>query len=437
MPTPGGFERIAVVNRGEPAMRLINAVEEYNHAHHTAMKTIALYTEPDRRAMFVRRADEAYSLGPATFVDSRGNRQVSYLDYQRLQTALLDTNADAAWVGWGFVAEHAAFAALCDRLGVTFIGPSADVMSRLGDKIASKQMAESSGVPVAQWSGGAVATIEEARAQAARIGYPLLIKATAGGGGRGMRRVESLADLEAAFTSARAEALNAFGDDTVFLEALVPEAKHIEVQIVGDAAGTVWAVGVRDCSVQRNHQKLLEEAPSPVLTAEQDREIREAAARLGTAAGYQNAGTVEFLFDPDTGKFWFMEVNARLQVEHPVTELTTGLDLVKLQLHVASGGLLTGEAPPTAGHAIEARINAEDPDAGFRPAPGKIELLRLPTGPGLRIDTGVEEGDEIPAEFDSMIAKVIAVGGTREEALARLRRGLADSAIVVRDGSTN
>ncbi|MGI9646173.1 MAG: carboxyl transferase domain-containing protein [Ilumatobacteraceae bacterium] len=431
------FSRIAIVNRGEPAMRLINAVEEYNGTHGTDLTTIALYTDPDKRAMFVRRAAEAYPLGPATFTDEHGNRQISYLDYPRLEEALVRSRADAAWVGWGFVAEHPDFAAMCERLGVRFIGPSSDVMRRLGDKITSKQVAEASDVPVAPWSGGAVTTIEEARASAARLGYPLLINATAGGGGRGIRRVNAVEELETTFPSARAEALGAFGNDTVFLETLVPLAKHIEVQMIGDSAGKVWAVGVRDCSVQRRNQKLLEEAPSPSLTAEQHREVLDAAARLGAAAGYENAGTVEFLFDPPTGKFSFMEVNARLQVEHPVTELTTGVDMVKLQLHVARGGLLEGDPPPTVGHAIEARVNAEDPDAGFAPAPGKIELLRLPTGPGLRIDNGVEEGDEIASEFDSMIAKVIAFGSDRDEAIARLRRGLAETAVHIRNGTSN
>ncbi len=437
MGQPAGFERIAIVNRGEPAMRLVNAVEELNHRHGRHLTTIALFTEPDRHAMFVRRADEAHDLGPAMFTDAAGKRQISYLDHSRLEHALLTTGAEAAWVGWGFVAEHAEFAATCERLGVNFIGPSSQVMRRLGDKITSKQVAESSDVPVAPWSGGPVGTVEEARAHAARLGFPLLIKATAGGGGRGIRRVEGVDELAPAFASARAEALSAFGDETVFLETLVPRAKHIEVQIIGDAAGIVWPVGVRDCSVQRKNQKLFEEAPSPALTPEQDQAVREAAARLGQAAGYQNAGTVEFLFDPHTDELWFMEVNARLQVEHPITELTTGVDLVKLQLHVASGGLLEGDPPPTVGHAIEARVNAEDPDAGFAPAPGRIELLRLPTGPGLRVDTGVEEGDEVAAEFDSMIAKIIATGHDREEAIARLRRALATTAIVIRNGTSN
>ncbi len=281
----GTFERIAIINRGEPAMRLINAVEEYNAEHGTAIRTIALYTDSDRDAMFVRRADETYDLGPATFVDDKGSRQVSYLDLARLERALVDTRAEAAWVGWGFVAERFEFVDLCDRLGVTFVGPSSAVMQRLGDKISSKLVAEAADVPVADWSGGAVDTLEDAHAHAERLGFPLMIKATAGGGGRGIRRVKSLDELDEAFESARSEALGAFGNGAVFLETLVPQAKHIEVQMIGDSAGTVWSVGVRDCSVQRRNQKLFEEAPSPSLSAEQDAEVRAAGGARRPAAG--------------------------------------------------------------------------------------------------------------------------------------------------------
>ena len=437
METNPDFRRIAIVNRGEPAIRLINAVREYNVEHGLDMRTIALFTEPDRRAMFVREADEAFDLGAATYTDDTGQRRVSYLDYSRLTEALLATEADAVWVGWGFVAEHADFAALCAELGIVFIGPDAETMRRLGDKITSKQLAESSDVPVAGWSGGPVATAEEARAHAARLGYPVMIKATAGGGGRGIRTVTSVDEVDDAFSSARSEAAGAFGDDTLFVEKLVGGARHIEVQIIADAHGAVWPVGVRDCSVQRRNQKILEESPSPALTRKQDEEIRAAAARLGTVAAYRNAGTVEFLYDPEDRQFWFMEVNARLQVEHPVTEVTTGLDMVKLQLHVARGGALEGTPPPTVGAAIEARLNAEDPQRGFAPAPGRIELLRMPTGPGIRVDAGVQEGDVIAAEYDSMIAKIIAFGHDRSEALARLSRALEQTTVMIRDGITN
>ncbi len=340
------FKRIAIVNRGEAAMRLIHAVREYNIEHDAGLTTIALYTDPERQAMFVREADEAYPLGPALFVDEKdGQRKVAYLNYAALEEALLETRADAVWVGWGFVSEHPGFAELCEKkLGLTFIGPDADCMRKLGDKITSKQMAEKAGVPVAPWSGGAVADLDEARTQADRIGLPLMVKATAGGGGRGIRTVRSMDELEEAFKSASSEALGGFGDATVFMERMFEGARHIEVQVIADTHGNVWSVGVRDCSVQRRHQKLIEESSSPVLTAEQEQGIKEAAARLCLEAGYRNAGTVEFLYDPEKREFAFMEVNARLQVEHPVTEVSTDLDMVKLQIHVARGGKLEGFA---------------------------------------------------------------------------------------------
>jgi acetyl/propionyl-CoA carboxylase alpha subunit len=434
----GRFERIAIVNRGEPAMRLIRAVREYNREHGTALRTIALPTTPDHRAMFVREADESYDLGEPTFTDERdGRRKSSYLDHLRLERALTATGAEAVWVGWGFVAEHADFVELCDRLGITFIGPSASVMRRLGDKISAKRIAEEAGVPVAAWSGGPVGDVAAARVHGERLGYPLMIKASAGGGGRGIRRVNHPEELEEAFTAASSETVKAFGDGTLFMERLVDGARHVEVQMMGDAAGTVWGLGVRDCSIQRRNQKIIEEAPSPALSPEQDADLRAAAVRLGVAAGYTNAGTVEFLYDEAEGHFYFMEVNARLQVEHPITELTTGADLVKLQIHVARGGRLDPEPPPSRGHAIEARLNAEDPDRRFSPSPGRIDIFRTATGPGVRIDTGVEEGDEVAPQFDSMIAKVIAFGKDREEALARLGRALAETSVVIRDGASN
>ena len=340
-------------------------------------------------------------------------------------------------MGWGFVAEHAAFADLCRELGIVFIGPDGDVMRRVGDKIASKRLAEQAQIPVAPWSNGPVETLNDARAHAERLGYPLLIKATAGGGGHGIRLVRSADQLPQAFASARAEAFKAFGDPTVFLEQQVQRARHVEVQIIADHYGTTWAAGVRDCTIQRRHQKILEEAPSPALSPEQDQALREAAVRLSQAAGYHNAGTVEFLYEPEINRFSFMEMNTRLQVEHPVTECTTGLDLVKLQIHVARGGRLEGEPPRTIGHAIEVRLNAEDPDNGFAPAPGVIERFRILPGPGVRIDTGVAEGDAIPSEFDSMIAKIIAYGQNRKEALSRLQRALRESVVVIKGGASN
>jgi acetyl/propionyl-CoA carboxylase alpha subunit/acetyl-CoA carboxylase carboxyltransferase component len=432
------FKRIAIVNRGEPAMRLIHAVRELNREQGLGLETVALYTDIDQGAMFVREADHAVAIGPATYVDDLGHPHTGYLDYRRLERALVEGRAEAAWVGWGFVAEHPEFAELCRRLGVVFIGPDPEVMRRLGDKIGAKRLAEAAGVPVAPWSGGPVETIEEARRHADRIGYPLMVKATAGGGGRGIRRVLAAAELDRAFTSARDEASRTFGDPTVFMERLAEGARHIEVQVIADHHGTAWAAGVRDCSVQRRYQKVVEESASTALTAEQDRELRGAAVRLCLAAGYRNAGTVEFLYDLERRAFSFMEVNARLQVEHPVTEVTTGLDLVKLQLHVARGGRLGEEGPPaTVGHAVEVRLNAEDPDNDFAPGPGTLDLFRIATGPGVRTETGFVEGDVVPAEFDSMIAKLVAWGHDRGEALARLSRALAESAVVIRGGTSN
>src|SRR5512146_1857908 len=399
------FQRVAIVNRGEAAMRFIHAAREFNQEHGTALRTIALFTEPDAHAMFVREADEAVLLGPAQVSHpSTGEPISSYVHYGRLQQALQAAHADAVWPGWGFVAEHADFSDLCRNMGVVFIGPDGDAMRRLGDKISSKLLAEQARVPVVPWSGSAVENLEEARLQAERLGYPLLIKATAGGGGRGIRRVDSPDQLPAAFARARSDACKAFGNPSVFLEQVVCGGRHVEVQIIADVFGTTWAVGVRDCTIQRRHQKVLEEAPSPALSSEQDWSLRESAVRLSRSAGYRNAGTVEFLYQPENRSFLFMEMNTRLQVEHPVTECTTGLDLVKLQIHVARGDRLEGVPPPRNGHAIEVRLNAEDPDNGFAPAPGSVERFRIPTGPGVRIDTGLAEGDTVPPQFDSMIA---------------------------------
>jgi acetyl/propionyl-CoA carboxylase alpha subunit/acetyl-CoA carboxylase carboxyltransferase component len=433
----GPFSRLAIVNRGEPAMRVIHAVRELNEQRADPITLIALFTEADSDAMFVRAADEAVRLRTSDSADDGGAARLGYLDLDLLERALRESGADAAWVGWGFVAERPEFAELCERLGIVFVGPDAKVMRLLGNKIAAKRLAEEAGVPVAPWSNGPVQTAEEAAAQAQGIGFPLMIKAAAGGGGRGIRRVEEADGLATAFASARSEALQAFGDGTLLMERLVAPARHVEVQVVADGQGEAWAVGVRDCSFQRRNQKVIEESSSPALTVAQERELMAAARRLALRAGYRNAGTVEFLYEPAHRRFSFMEVNTRLQVEHPVTEAVTGLDLVKLQLHVAQGGRLEGQPPEPVGHAIEARLNAEDPALGFAPAPGRLALLRLPLGPGIRVDTGVAEGDVIPAEFDSMIGKVIAWGRSRDEAIARLRRAIADTVAVVESGTTN
>ncbi|HSZ40896.1 MAG TPA: carboxyl transferase domain-containing protein [Trebonia sp.] len=423
------FSRIAIVNRGEAAMRLIHAVRDLSAETGIRSETVALYTDADRGAMFVREADLAYDLGPAS--------ARPYLDYEVLERALLETGADAAWPGWGFVAEDPVFAQLCEKTGVAFIGPDADAMRKLGDKIGAKLIAEEVGVPVAPWSRGPVATLDDAFAQGERIGYPLMLKATAGGGGRGIRVITSPDDLTEAFERTSAEALRAFGSGTLFLERLVTGARHVEVQVIADGQGTAWALGVRDCSVQRRNQKIIEESASPVLAAEQVADLKSSAERLALAVGYRGAATVEFLYHPGEKQFAFLEVNTRLQVEHPITELTTGTDLVRLQLHVADGGKLEGDKPAESGHAIEARLNAEDPDRDFAPAPGRIDRLALPAGPGIRVDTGVGEGDTIPADFDSMIAKIIAYGHDRDQALGRLRRALAETTVVIEGGATN
>ena len=424
------FQRIAIVNRGEAAMRLIHAVRDLNaeRPSEPQITVIALYTDAERTAMFVREADEAYPLGPAS--------ERPYLNHELLARVLTEARADAVWVGWGFVAEDAGFADLVESLGITFIGPSGDAMRKLGDKIGSKLIAEEVGVPVAPWSRGPVDSLDEALAAAGRIGYPLMLKATAGGGGRGIRRVDVPEDLTDAYQRTREEAERAFGSGVVFLEKLVTGARHVEVQVIADGQGTAWALGVRDCSVQRRNQKVIEESASPLLSPEQNAELKDSAERLALAVDYKGAGTVEFLYHPHDQFFAFLEVNTRLQVEHPITEVTNDFDLVKAQLHVAAGGRLT-DRPVEQGHAVEARLNAEDPDRDFAPAPGLISRLDLPVGPGIRVDTGVAEGDSIPADFDSMIAKIIASGRTRDEALGRLRRAMSETTVIIDGGTTN
>ncbi|HYK91837.1 MAG TPA: biotin carboxylase N-terminal domain-containing protein, partial [Acidobacteriota bacterium] len=419
-------------------MRFIRAVRAYNRERRTEIKTVVFYTEPDVRARFVCEADDAVNLGGSTFVDPLdGYCKPSYLDYPRLERTLLSSGVDAVWVGWGFVSERPEFADLCARLGLVFIGPASETMRRLGDKISAKRLAEQIGVPVIPWGGGPADSVEIAREQARSLGYPVVIKATAGEGGRGIRRVDSDAELAGAFAGVQSESRRLFGNPSVYIEKWMDGARHVEAQIVADSHGTTWALGLRDCSIQRRHQKIVEEAPADVLPPAEGRDLCAAAIHLCQAAGYRNAGTVEFLYDPATQRFGLMEVNVRLQVEHAVTELTTGLDLVQLQLHVAMGGRLDGEPPVSRGHAVEVRLNAEDADNAFAPAPGRVDLFRVPSASGLRLDSGVIEGDHIPADFDSMFAKLICYGQTRAEALSGLAQALEDSAIVIAGGVTN
>ena len=424
------FSRIAVINRGEPAVRLIRAVRELNSEFGYGIKVIALHTAAERGALFVRLADEGVLLR------DKGDLGSPYLDHAELERAMIAGKVDACWPGWGFVSEDAGFVELCDRIGVTFIGPPAAAMRKLGDKVQAKYLAEATGVPVAPWSGGPVEDMASALEHAKQIGYPMILKARSGGGGRGIRMVFDPSELEEAIERTQSEALKAFNDQVIFMEKLVVGGRHIEVQIIADNYGNAWAPGIRDCSIQRRNQKLIEESGSPALTREQDVELRRGAVALVKEAGYRGAGTVEFLYQPEEKMFAFLEVNTRLQVEHSITELSTGLDLVKLQILVADGHRLEGDPPPNFGYAIEARLNAEDADNGFAPSPGKVELLTLPTGPGVRVDTGIATGDEISPDYDSMVAKIIAWGRDRAEAMARLRVALRGTTVVVKGGTT-
>jgi acetyl/propionyl-CoA carboxylase alpha subunit/acetyl-CoA carboxylase carboxyltransferase component len=433
--THSRFARVAIVNRGEAAMRAIHAVRELNWEQDTPTVAVALFTEPDRHSMYVRHADDAVSLGAPTFLDVDGNIKSTYLDYERLGRAIGEAAADAAWVGWGFVAEDPAFAEMCEQLGVVFVGPEAAAMRRLGNRINAKRLADEAGLPVAPWSDDPVESLRSARLASVRTGYPLLIKAAAGGG-RGIRRVEVPDDLAPALGFARADAYESSGDASVLMERFLPTARHVEVQVIADHHGSVWSVGVRDGTIQRRNQKRMVESGSTALSRTEQAEVCEAAARLFRLAGYTSCGTVNFFYEPGTHAFSFIDVNASLEADHGVTEETTGLDLVKLQLRVARGGRLEGGPPRSVGHAIGVRISAEDLEARA-PAPRTVDLLRLPGGPGVRVDTGVSVGDSIPEDIDSAIAKLIVWGRDRREALARLTNALSETEVIVGGGSTN
>jgi acetyl/propionyl-CoA carboxylase alpha subunit/acetyl-CoA carboxylase carboxyltransferase component len=427
--------RIAIVNRGEAAQRCLRAIRELGLEERSDLVGIALYTDPDRLSPFVREADEAFALGAAFQQTATGETKSVYLDYDRIVAALRQVRADAVWPGWGFVAEHPEFADRLAREGIVFLGPSGDTMRRLGDKIMSKRLAEAAGVPVSPWSGGPVARADVER-WAQKIGFPVVLKATAGGGGRGIRIVEKPEDLLSAFDSATTEAKNAFGDGTLFAEARVSGARHVEVQMAADKHGGVLALGLRDCSVQRKHQKVVEEGPPPGLPPLLMERMRAASVGLLREVGYSGVATCEYLV---TGgdHFYFLEVNPRLQVEHGVTEMLTGFDLVKAQIRIARGERLPKEAPAERGAAMEVRLCAEDAGAGFAPSPGHIALLDLPAGPGVRVDSGIAAGMGVASEFDSMLAKVLAHGATREEAHARLVRAVTDTRVVLQGGMTN
>lgn len=432
------IHRIAIVNRGEPAVRFLRALRDYNLERGTTLQAIACFTDPDEGATFVRLADDAIRLGPALRKTPQGGTVSAYCDHAHVIGLLQAAQCDAVWPGWGFVSEDADFVDKLLEAGITFLGPSPASMRALGDKIASKQLAEQAGVPLAPWHLIANEDSDEAVVQAAvRLGFPLMVKASGGGGGRGIRRVESADAVVAAVHTVRNEVEKVFGKGGLFLETCVTGARHIEVQLVCGADGKATALGMRDCSVQRRNQKVIEEAPCPILPEETAQIAMISAERLAELAGYRGVATAEFLYRPDTHALCFLEVNSRLQVEHTVTELVTGADLVQAQIDIARGLPWRNPGAIVHGHAIEVRLNAEDPERGFAPAPGLVRLFRTPAGPGIRVDSGVTEGTAIAPDFDSMIAKVMAWAPTRPQALARLQRALRELQVVVEDGATN
>jgi acetyl-CoA carboxylase biotin carboxylase subunit len=408
------IKKILIANRGEIALRVIRACRELGIA------TVAVYSEADRHCLHVRFADEAVCIGPAPSSES-------YLNIPRIISAAEITNADGVHPGYGFLAENAEFADICESSKLNFIGPSSKMISQMGDKIFAKTVMKKAGVPIIPGSEGGVQEVDEAKSLAREIGFPVIMKASAGGGGRGMRIVRDEKDLGQALDMAQAEARIAFGNPTLYMERYFESPRHIEVQLLGDGQGQVIALGERECSIQRNHQKLIEESPSPAVDAALRKKMVDAALKGARAVGYRSAGTVEFLLDED-GKFYFMEMNTRIQVEHPVTEMVYGIDLIKEQIRVAAGGALQEmhAAMEPKGHAIECRINAENPYKRFRPAPGMITSFHVPGGMGIRVDTHAYALYRIPPYYDSLLAKIIAHGYDREEALNRMARGLEE-----------
>lgn len=417
------FNKILIANRGEIAVRIIRACIEMG------IQTVAVYAKADKDALHVQLADEAICIG-------KDIPQNSYLNMENIISAAAITGADAIHPGFGFLSENAKFTRICEECGITFIGPNAEMIDALGDKAKAREKMIKAGVPVVPGSKGAIETIEEAKQLANSIGYPVMLKAASGGGGRGMRIVYEESMLEEAFKVASHEAKQAFGDERMYMEKYIVRPKHIEFQILGDKYGNVVQLGERDCSMQRRHQKVLEEAPSTMLTEKMRKEMGEAAIRAAKAVAYENAGTVEFVVTQD-GKFYFIEMNTRIQVEHPVTEMLTGVDLIKEQIKIAAGDALNEKLKTIKlkGHAIECRINAENPNSNFRPCAGKIEKLYIPGGRGVRVDSAIYNGYFVPPFYDSMLAKVITYGETREEAVETMKRALGE--MVVEGVDTN
>lgn len=408
------FKKVLIANRGEIAVRIIRACRELG------IHTVTVYSTADRHALHAQIADESVCIGPPATKDS-------YLNAAAIIEACKMTGAEAVHPGFGFLSENAGFAQLCEDNGIAFIGPRPKSISMLGDKAAAKKAMKAAGVPVIPGSDGAVPDMETAKRLCAEIGCPLMVKASAGGGGRGIRLVERPEDLEDAITAAKQEAKNFFGDDSIYMEKFIVNPKHIEVQILADKFGSTVYLGERDCSMQRRNQKVLEETPSPIMTPELREKIGRAAVTAARVCGYTNAGTIEFLVDSGR-RFYFMEMNTRIQVEHPITEAVTGIDLVKHQIKIADGERLpfTQKDISMNGHSIECRINAENPELDFRPSPGKINALHIPGGPGIRVDSSVYQGYTISPYYDSMIAKLIVHAPTREEAIAKMKWALAE-----------
>jgi acetyl-CoA carboxylase biotin carboxylase subunit len=410
------FQKILIANRGEIALRIIRACREMG------IRTVAVYSDADRTALYVRMADEAYWIGPSPSAES-------YLKVARILEVARRSQAEAIHPGYGFLSENPAFAEVCEEAGITFIGPSSETLRLSGSKTASRRLAKQVGVSIVPGTDRDLSD-EEVLKLAPEIGFPLAVKAAAGGGGKGMRIVQEPSELPSAIRAARSEGQSSFGDPAIYLERYLSRPRHIEIQVLADAAGSTLYLGERECSLQRRHQKVVEEAPSPFMTPELRRKMGEAAVKLAKGCGYRNAGTVEFLVDAERN-FYFLEINARLQVEHPVTELTTGIDLVKAQIRIAAGESLPFKQEEIRfnGHAIECRIYAEDPASNFAPSPGRITLYRPPGGPGIRDDTGVYEGFEVPIYYDPLISKLIAWGRDRAEAIERMRRALQEYVI--------
>jgi acetyl-CoA carboxylase biotin carboxylase subunit len=406
------FKKILIANRGEIAVRVLRA------CHEMGIAAVVVYSDVDRAALHVRKADEAYPIGAAAASES-------YLNIPKILDVARRSGADAIHPGYGFLSENAKFAQACADAGVKFIGPTAAAMEAMGSKTRARQAMEKAGVPFVPGTSRGVESFEDAEQVAARIGYPVMLKAAAGGGGKGMRLVHAREQLKSSLEAARSEAERSFGDGEVYIEKAIVNPRHIEMQVLADEHGNTVYLGERECSLQRRHQKVLEEAPSPIVDADMRRRMGEIAVRVAKAANYTNAGTIEFLVDQEKN-FYFLEMNTRLQVEHPVTELITGLDLVCLQIRIAAGEKLPFKQKDLSirGHAIECRIYAEDPDNNYFPSPGRITLLQEPSGPGIRIDSGMYEGWRVPIDYDPLLAKLIGYGADREQAIARLMRAL-------------